>query len=140
MSAPDITGLFSNPLTCGDMRPSEPNAGECYVMGHILPLVFSLFVSWSILQIGFKGLISLDTLSKKTSILWRLEYGLRRCILREAASKNISVASQVLARDFPDQQSQVAAEARLIREQLDLFYPESTSNVVVREKDCCTAN
>lgn len=140
MSAPDITGHFSNPLVCDDMRPSETNAGECYVMGHILPLVFSLLVSWSILQTGFKGLFTLDELSKKTTLLWRQEYELRRCILREAASKNISVASQILVRDFPDQQSRVAAEERLIRDQLELFYPETTQILFARENNCCTAN
>lgn len=140
MSAPDITGHFSSLPACGDMRPSETNAGECYVMGHMLPLVFSLLLSWSILQTGFKSLFTLDLLSKKTTILWRQEYGLRRCILREAASKNIGVASQILARNFPDQKSRVATEARLIRDQLEIFYPEATQNLIVREHNCCTAN
>lgn len=113
-------------------REDQHGMGQAFHQGTTWILGFVIIFS------GVQDLSLLDQAAEQEAAKWQQEYYLRRCILKEAARRNLGTSLEFLAREFPSQKSGIAGSSAIFSEMLDQIYDESRATIFSAAHGCCT--
>ena len=107
-------------------------------MGQALQQATTWILGIVIIFSGVQDLSLLDQAAEQEATKWQQEYYLRRCILQEAARRNLGASREFLAREFPSQKSHIAASESLFSKRLEHIYERSAAAIFSTASGCCT--